>query len=68
MLDLLRRREMPPAGRELGNSRHVWEGDDSAVLGTDAELALSLKRGACHRLGYVARTWYLGKQPSRARV
>jgi hypothetical protein len=28
------------------------EGDDAAVA--DAGLALSLERGACHRLGYVA--------------
>jgi hypothetical protein len=30
------------------------EGDHAAVVETDAELALSLHRGACHRLGYVA--------------
>jgi hypothetical protein len=48
MLDLLRRREMPPTGRELGDARHVWEGDDAAVLGVAAELALSLERGACY--------------------
>lgn len=43
VLDLLRRREIPPAGRQIGNSRHVREGDNSAVLGADAELALSFE-------------------------
>jgi hypothetical protein len=48
MLDLLCRREIPPAGRQIGNARHVTEGNDAAVLGADAELALRLRRGACH--------------------
>ena len=32
---------MPPAGREFGDARHSREGDDAAVFGADAELALS---------------------------
>ena len=42
MLDLLRRREMPPAARKIGDARHVREGDNAAVLGADAELACRL--------------------------
>jgi len=41
-------------GREIGDARHVGEGDDAAVVVADAELALSLEGRACHRLGYVA--------------
>ena len=45
-----------PLGMGETGSRvaEVWEGDDAAVVGADAGLALSLKRRACHRLGYVA--------------
>ena len=39
MLDLLRCGEMAPAGRKIGDARHVWEGDDAAVVETDALLA-----------------------------
>jgi len=42
MLDLLRRREMPPAGRKIGDARHVWEGDDASILSASAKFALSL--------------------------
>jgi hypothetical protein len=31
---------MPPVRREVGDTRHVWEGDDTANLGADAELQL----------------------------
>ena len=48
MLDLLCRREIPPAWRQIGNAQHVREGNDAVVLGADAELALSFERGACH--------------------
>ena len=65
MLDLLRRRVMPPVGREIGDARHLGKGNDAAVSETDALLALSLERGACHRLGYVAE---LGGEEIRARV
>jgi hypothetical protein len=54
VFDLLRRRPVAPAGREIGGTRHVGEGDNAAVRPADAELALSLERGACHRLAYVA--------------
>jgi hypothetical protein len=53
VLDLLRRRPMPPPAWEIGDARHTWENDDVVVLVADAELALSLERGACHRLGYM---------------
>src|SRR6516225_8088113 len=49
VLDLLCRGEMPPAGRQIGNARHVWEGDNAAVFETDALLACSFERRACHR-------------------
>ena len=68
MLDLLRRREMPPARRQIGDRRHVWVGDHAAFGETDALLALSLERGACHRLGYVADARCRGKREPRARV
>jgi hypothetical protein len=48
VLDLLRRRPMLPPAREIGDAGHAREGDNAAVIGADAELALSLKRGACH--------------------
>jgi len=48
MLDLLRRREMPPAGRQVGDPRHEWESNDAAIVEADAELARSLEWGACH--------------------
>jgi hypothetical protein len=48
MLDLLCGREMPPPVREIRDAWHARERDDSAVLLVDAELALSLERGACH--------------------
>jgi hypothetical protein len=54
MLDLLCRREMPPAGRQVGDTRHVGESDDRAVVETDALLARSLEWGPCHRAGDVA--------------
>ena len=38
MVDLLCCREMPPAGRQIGDARHVGEGDNSAVIETDALL------------------------------
>jgi hypothetical protein len=47
MFDLLCRRKMPPAGREIGNARHIWETDDPTVVETDTLLARSLERGAC---------------------
>ena len=61
MLDLCRR-PVPPAGWKLGDSRHAREGDYGAVFETDALLALSLERGACHRLGYVAGAKERGKR------
>jgi hypothetical protein len=54
VFDLLRRRPMPPSAREIGDARHAGEGDNAAVVGADAELALSLERRACRRLAYVA--------------
>jgi hypothetical protein len=42
---------MREAGSWMAEAR---EGDDAAVLVADAELALSLERRTCHRLGYVA--------------
>ena len=68
MLDLLCRREIPPAERQIGNARHVRERDEAAVFSPDAELALSLERRACHRLGYVAVIRVRASTPSRARV
>ena len=68
MLDLLRRREMPPAGRKVGDARHVGEGNKAAVVETDAELARALERRSCHRLRYVAGASRRGKQKPRARV
>jgi hypothetical protein len=47
VFDLLRRRPMPPPAREIGDARHVKEGDNAAFVGTNAGLALSLERGAC---------------------
>src|SRR6516225_3265355 len=59
MIDLLRYREMSPAGRNIGDARHVWEGNDAAVVETDALFARALERRACHRVEYVAgpRSW-----------
>ena len=59
---------MPPPAREIGDARHAREGDDAAVFGADAELALSLERRACHRLEYVAGAGPRASAPSRARV
>jgi hypothetical protein len=64
----LRYREMPPTGREIGDARHVRKGDDAAVLETDALLARSFERGACHRPENVAGTPRGGKHAPRARV
>jgi hypothetical protein len=44
---------LPPVW-EIAGARHVREGDHAAVVGADAELALSLEGRAFHRLGYVA--------------
>jgi hypothetical protein len=44
MFDLGSRRPMPPTRREIGDARHVGEGDNAAVVGADAGLALSLER------------------------
>lgn len=41
--------------REIVDARHVGEGDNAAVVAADAELALSLERRGCHRLGYDGR-------------
>jgi hypothetical protein len=46
--------QRPPAGPDIGGARPARQGDDAAVLRAEDALALSLKRGACHRLGYVA--------------
>jgi len=59
---------MPPAGRQVGDARHAREGDDAAIVETDALLARSLERGASHRLGYVANAWRLGKRTPIARA
>jgi hypothetical protein len=48
MLDLRCCREMPPPARKIRDARHVWEGDNAAVVVADAELALSLQRSAVH--------------------
>jgi hypothetical protein len=48
VLDVLRRGEMPPVARQLGDTWHAWEGDDPAVFGANAELSRSLQRRACH--------------------
>ena len=67
MLDLLRRREMSPAGRQIGNARHVRESDDAAVVETDALLARLLERRACHSRTHVVDVGCRGKRPvSRA--
>ena len=67
VLDLLRRREMSPAGRQIGNARHVRESDDAAVVETDALLAHSLERRACHLRTRVVDVGCRGKRPvSRA--
>ena len=42
MVDLLCCREMPPTGRKVGDARHVREGNDAAVVETDALFARSL--------------------------
>ena len=63
MLDLLCRREMTPARRQIRDTRHGGEGNDAAVFGADAGLALSLERRACHRLRNVAGSWHRGKRP-----
>ena len=68
VLDLLCHREMPPARRQIGDARHSREGNNAAVFGPDAELALSLERRSCHRLRYVAGASRRGKQKPRARV
>jgi hypothetical protein len=45
------------------------ESDDAAVLGADAEPALSLERRSCHRLGYIWRALGAGsKMKNSARV
>ena len=55
-LDFLIGRERAPLGVEEAGSwvGEAREGDDAAIVAADAELALALERGACHRLGYVA--------------
>jgi hypothetical protein len=50
-----------PMPCQIGDAWHAREGDNAAIVGADAGLALSLERGACHRLGYVARTRRRGK-------
>jgi hypothetical protein len=54
MLDLLCRRPMPPAGREIGDAPEERKGHDLAVLVEDAGLALSPERGTYYRPEYVA--------------
>jgi len=68
MLDLLRRREAPPARRKIGYRRHVWEGDNTAVVETDALFARSLQARACHRLGYGEEDWRGASGNRRARA
>jgi hypothetical protein len=47
VLDFLSGAEIPPLAREFRDTRHVGQGDDTAILGADAGLALSLERRAC---------------------
>ena len=49
VFDFLSGPELLPAAREFRDARLAGEGNDAAVLGADAELALSLDRGARHR-------------------
>ena len=53
---------MPPAGREFGDARHSREGNNAAVFGPDAELALSLEWGVRDRLGYLVGVRRWGKR------
>ena len=62
MLDLLCRREMPPVGLQIGDARHASKRYETAGIGADAQLALSLEREATisqHVAGYDAdaNTW-----------
>jgi hypothetical protein len=41
-------------GETSARVRETWEGNDAAILGEDAELALSLERRACHLATHVA--------------
>jgi len=66
MLNLGGRREMPPAGWEIADARHVGESDDAAIVETDTLLACSLEWGACHRRQYVAGRRRRGRQQPRA--
>jgi len=56
---------MGEAGSRVAEAR---EGDDAAVLVADAELSLSLERGACHGGRYVAGARRHGKQAFSRRV
>src|SRR6516225_3633650 len=66
MLDLLRCRKTPPAGRKVGHTRHIGERDYAAVFETDALLACSFERRACHRPEHVAGVRRLGNRASVA--
>ena len=69
MLDLLCCREMPPAGRKVGNARHVWESENAAVVSANAEFTLSFEQGACHARTHVAADQRRGKRAdSRVRA
>jgi hypothetical protein len=54
--------QRPPAGPDIGGARPARQSDDAAVLRADDALALSLKRGACHR----RRAPRQARSPSRA--
>ena len=58
-------KSMGEAGSRVAEAR---EGDDAAVLVADAELSLSLERGACHGGRYVAGARRHGKQAFSRRV
>jgi hypothetical protein len=69
MFDLLSRREMTPAGRQIGHAGHIGKRDYTAVCETDALLALPLERGACHIAGmWRASSAWATEHLSRARV
>jgi len=69
MFDLLCRSEMPPARRQIGHAGHIGKRDYAAVFETDALLACSFERRACHRPGmWLALGARATEHPSRARA
>src|SRR5215469_15172831 len=68
MLDFLRRREMPPAGRQIGDARLVEEGDVMLPSSRRTPCLRARVRESLPSARYVVNAWPQSEQKPRARV